>query len=71
MCTAPINADEVRKDMKRLRFRQVDLMVMLHERGIEASPSTLSTALSGRGFAPRFQRILKAIQEIIEEEEKK
>ena len=69
--TAELNADKIRADLKRLRLRQADLIVPLRMKGLVASASTISIALNGKGFEPRFQKILKAISEIIEEEDKK
>lgn len=65
--TALINAGEVKEAMKAKRFRQADLIELLYAKGINAPPSSVSLALSGKCSAPRFQRILKGIQEILEE----
>lgn len=69
--TADVNADELKAKMERMRFRQVDLIKLLHERGIDVSPSQVSIAVNGIGFAPRFVQIRQAIADIIAEEEKK
>ena len=65
------HADELKAKMERMRFRQVDLIKLLHERGMDVSPSQVSIAVNGIGFAPRFVQIRQAIADIIEEEEKK
>lgn len=66
-----LNPDRVREDLQRLRLRQADMIKPLHEKGIDASPSQISLAVNGKGLAPRFQKILAAIAEIIEEEDRK
>lgn len=69
--TADINAEELKAKMEKLRFRQVDMIKLLHKRGITASSSQVSIAVNGLGFAPKFVKIRQAIAQIIEEEEKK
>lgn len=66
-----IDLDVIKADMKRLRLRQSDLIEPLYNKGINAPPSSISVALSGKCKAPRFLRILKGIQEIIDEEDKR
>lgn len=63
--------DEVRERLQRLRLKQADLIRPLHEMGLDASPSQISLAVNGKGLAPRFQKILRAIYAVIEKEEKK
>ena len=70
-CTAPLDAEKIKSDLKRLRLRQTDLIEPLHNKGLYAPASSISTALNGKGYAPRFQKILAAIAEIIEEEDRK
>lgn len=59
-------AEKVRLEMCRRRIKQSDLILPLAEKGITAAPPQLSLVINGKGFQPRFQKMLIGIYEILE-----
>lgn len=52
-----------------LNMKQVDLIKLLAERGINAVPCELSLAINGKGTQEKHKKMLEAIDEILTEKE--
>lgn len=52
-----------------LNMKQIDLIELLAERGINAVPCELSLAINGKGTQEKHKKILEAIDEILTEKE--
>ena len=52
-----------------LNMKQVDLIELLAERGINAVPCELSLAINGKGTQEKHKKMLEAIDEILTEKE--
>ncbi len=52
-------------------IKQVDLIIPLAERGINANQTEICAAINGRGTQDKHKRILEAVNEILTEMEGK
>lgn len=54
----------------QLGMKQVDLIALLAEHGINAVPCEISLAINGKGTQEKHKKILEVIDEILTEKEK-
>lgn len=59
-------AEKIRVELAVRRIKQADLIQPLSIKGVETATSVISLAVNGKGFQPRHQKLLLAIDEILE-----
>lgn len=55
--------------MKKLNISQVEMILMLRERGITVSPPEMSATLSGLLVTPKAKKVLTECENIMNEDE--
>lgn len=55
----------IKERMKFLGIRQVDMILVLRERGITVQPPELSIILNGISTSPKARRVMSACNEIV------
>lgn len=55
--------------MKKLNISQVEMILMLRERGITVSPPEMSATLSGLYTTPKAKKVLTECENIMNEDE--
>lgn len=59
-------AEKVRAEIFFRQIKQADLIQPLADRGVSTAVSVISRAINGKGFEPRYQRVLIAINDLLE-----
>lgn len=62
-------AEEIRLELFKRKIKRTDLVPLLAQRGVIAAANQISEAVNCSGFAPRYQKILQGIEEILKEKE--